>query len=146
MEQTSSLLRLFYIIASSDKTQVVGFSSNKREKTKEKLLDISRYMVNNSERRIMLDDVAKYLGMNRSAFCTFFKREKGKSFISFLNEYRVDCSCVMLGDTNMPIADICFAVGFEDVPHYNRTFKKLKGETPKSYRKKQRSALRRLPV
>lgn len=141
IEQMSSLLRLFYVIGSSNKTQIVGFSSNKREKAKEKLLDISRYMVNNSEHKIMLDDVAKYLGMNRSAFCTFFKREKGKSFISFLNEYRVDCSCVMLRDTNMPIADICFAVGFEDIPHYNRTFKKLKKETPKSYRIKHQKVL-----
>jgi len=47
----------------------------------------------------------------------------------------------MLGETSIPVADICYAVGFNDVPYYNRRFKKLKGETPKDYRTKQRVAL-----
>jgi YesN/AraC family two-component response regulator len=77
--------------------------------------------------------------MNRAAFCAFFKREKGKSFMSALNEYRIDSSCEMLRDTTIPIGDICFAVGFNDIPHYNRTFKKLKGKSPKDYRSHHRA-------
>ncbi|WP_394331162.1 helix-turn-helix domain-containing protein [Draconibacterium orientale] len=51
-----------------------------------------------------------------------------------MNEYRVDCSCMMLRETNIPISDICFAAGFNDVPHFNRTFKKIKGQSPNNYR------------
>jgi AraC-like DNA-binding protein len=46
----------------------------------------------------------------------------------------------MLKETSMSIADICFAVGFEDVPHFNRTFKKIKGISPKEFRKNSLSA------
>lgn len=135
LEQLASLLQLLSIITSSAEKRGIGYF-NKRSKTVTKLQDVSRYIVHNYQRKITLDEVAKYLGMNRSSFCTFFKREKGKSFFTALNEYRIDCSCLMLRQTNMPIADICYAVGFDDVPYFNRTFKKLKGKSPKDYRQK----------
>lgn len=133
MEQLASLLVLFTKIAGAEELRVVS-NFKKQNKGTEKMQEVSRFMVHNSHRKISLDEVAQYVGMNRSSFCTFYKREKGKSFFSALNEYRIDCSCIMLCETNKPIADICFAVGFEDIPYYNRTFKRLKGESPKDYR------------
>lgn len=133
MEQLASLLRMFAIIAATSEKMVVG-QRVKHNKGATRLQDVSRFMVNNYQRPISLDEVAKYAGMNRSSFCTFFKREKGKSFFTVLNEYRVDCSCLMLRETGRPIADVCYAVGFNDIPYYNRTFKRLKGLTPKDYR------------
>lgn len=131
--QLASLLQLFSIIASSDETKVVGLFKRQNKNTV-KMQDISRYMASNYQRKISLDEIAQYVGMNRTSFCTFYKREKGKPFFTILNEYRIDCSCLMLRETTKSIADICFAVGFEDVPYYNRTFKKMTGETPKDYR------------
>jgi AraC-type DNA-binding domain-containing proteins len=96
--------------------------------------EVSRYIVHNYQNKITLDEVAKHFGMNRTSFCAFFKREKGKSFFTTLNEYRIECSCLMLRETTLPIANICSAVGFDDIPYYNRTFKKLKGISPKDYR------------
>lgn len=133
MEQLSSLLNLLDIIASSNETRIVGYPG-KQNKSTAKMQEIYRFTFNNYQNSIALDDVANYVGMNRSSFCVFFKRSKGKSFFTFLNEFRIDSSCLMLQETNMPIADICYAVGFNDVPYYNRTFKKLKGVTPKDYR------------
>ena len=91
-------------------------------------------MVNNNHNRITLQNVARHISMNSSSFCTFFKREKGKSFISALNEYRINCSCLMLRETNMPVSEICFAVGFNDIPWFNRSFRKQIGVLPKDYR------------
>lgn len=137
IERLSSLIHLFFLMASSRETHIVGFC-NKQNKSMSRMQEVTRFMVNNYQRRITLDDVAKYVGMNRSSFCVFFKRMKGKSFFSVLNEYRIESSCLMLRETSVPIAGICYAVGFNDVPYYNRTFKKLKGETPKAYRSKQK--------
>lgn len=136
IEQLSSFITLLSVISSSDETHIVGLY-HKQNKSTAKMQEVSRFMVNNFQHKIALDEVAKYVGMNRASFCTFFKRMKGKSFFSVLNEYRIDCSCLMLRETKRSIADICYAVGFNDVPYYNRTFKKLKGETPKDYRAKQ---------
>jgi YesN/AraC family two-component response regulator len=136
IEQLSSLIKIFQIIASTAETRVVGFLT-KPNKSAIKMQEISRYIVHNYQKKITLDTVAEYFGMNRSLFCSFFKREKGKSFFAALNEYRIECSCLMLRQTTMSIAEICFAVGFNDVPYFNRTFKKVKGITPKFYRENQ---------
>lgn len=131
--QLLSFFSIIMVIAGATASRVVGYS-NTSTRNSAKIHEITRFMVHNYQRKISLTEMAKYTGMNRSSFCTFFKREKGKSFFSFLNEYRIDCSCLMLRETPLPVADICFAVGFEDIPYYNRTFKKIKGITPKEYR------------
>ncbi|SET03346.1 hypothetical protein SAMN05444285_10520 [Draconibacterium orientale] len=46
-------------------------------------------MITNYQRSISLDEVAQYIGMNRSSFCSFYKREKGKTF--FYRPERVPC-------------------------------------------------------
>lgn len=133
IEQLASLINLFFMVASSCETSIVGYCMNPNKGT-EKMQEVYRFVFNNFHHRIALADAAKYVGMNRSSFCTFFKRMKGESFVSFLNKYRIDASCQMLRQTTIPIADICFATGFSDIPHYNRTFKELKGITPTQFR------------
>lgn len=134
-ERLLSLLRILVLIGSSDETSIVG-SLEKKSKSSIKMQNVARFVINNFQRKITLDEVARYIGMNRSSFCSFYKKMKGKSFFSDLNEYRINSSCVMLKETSMSISDICFAVGFDDVPHFNRTFKKIKGVSPKEFRKK----------
>lgn len=136
MERLSSLINLFTVIASSSETSVVGFCK-KQDYNTARFEEVYRFIANNYQHNISLDDVANYVHMNRSSFCSFLKRAIGKSFFTILNEYRIESSCLMLRETTMPIADICYAVGFNDVPYYNRTFKKLKRKTPKDYRAKQ---------
>ena len=62
------------------------------------------------------------------------QKKTGKSFFTFLAEYRIDLACDMLQKTDKSVAEICFESGFGDVPYFNRTFKKMKGMTPKEYR------------
>jgi len=133
IEQLSSIIKILYEIGSSNQNRVVG-TFEKQTKTNLKMREVWRFMITNYQRNIALDEVAQYVSMNRSSFCTFYKREKGQTFLAALNELRIESSCQMLRETNIPVADICYAVGFNDVPHFNRTFKKMKGETPKNYR------------
>jgi len=136
----SSFLQLMSVIGSSSEARVIG-SRYRKDKVAAKMQEVSRFMMNNFQREVSLDEVARYVGMNKSAFCSFFKREQGKTFFSALNEYRIDCSCLMLRQTELSVADVCFAVGFNDIPHYNRTFMKRKGMSPKNYRARYREVI-----
>ena len=40
----------------------------------------------------------------------------------------------MLKTPPLSIAEICYAVGFNDIPHFNRLFKKAKQLSPRAYR------------
>lgn len=50
-----------------------------------------------------LDDIAAHIGMNRSAFCTFFRRNKGMTFytISAGNSLRTAQNLTKTGVRNM---------------------------------------------
>jgi len=87
---------------------------------------------------IPLATVAALVGMSESTFSRFFTKETGNGFTRFLNRVRVAKACELLGDSEVPITDICFAVGFNNVANFNRRFRELKAVTPREYRQQTR--------
>lgn len=134
VEQLGSLFRIFAAISSAKQMNVVG-SRITQDRNNKRMQRAYYYVINNFQTDISLDDVAKYVGMDKSSFCTFFKKMAGKSFFTFLTEYRLESSVQMLQKTNFSVAEICNASGFNDVPHFNRVFKKAKQITPTTFRK-----------
>ena len=76
--------------------------------------------------------------MNRTAFCAFFKRCKGMTFSQFLTRYRLDTACELLKHTQKQVSEICYSVGFNDLPHFVRVFTHAEGISPSKYRKRYR--------
>lgn len=72
--------------------------------------------------------------MTPQAFCRYFKKHTGHTFVSFLNEVRINEACKRLtGKSYDSIGGIAYACGFNNITHFNRIFKKLKGCSPKEY-------------
>lgn len=132
IERLSSMIRLLAVLSCTDETRIVG-KHKKTDKKQERLNMIHVYVICNVSRNISLNDVVRHVGMNRSAFCVFFKQAMGKTFITYLNEYRIGLACQLLKQKNMSISEICYHVGFTDVPYFNRIFKKSKGCSPSKY-------------
>ena len=105
------------------------------ERDVRRMQQICTYVMAHYVRAISLDEIAAEVGMNRSAFCSYFKRCKGMTFSQFVTQYRLNTACELLKNSQKQVSEICFAVGFNDVPHFNRVFKELKGISPKEYRK-----------
>lgn len=133
VERLSSVIRLLAILPPTDRAHTVGHY--KEMDKKEERLDMIRIFVTcNVQRNISLDDVVRHVGMNKSAFCTFFKQATGKTFIAYLNEYRVGLACQLLRQGRMSVSEVCYHAGFTDIPYFNRTFKKYRGCSPSQYR------------
>lgn len=114
--------------------------------TQRERMDSVRVFVEcNVSRGIRLDDVARHVGMNRSSFCVFFKQATGTTFVSWLTRYRVSMACRLLRQDGerLHVAEVCYRAGFRDIPHFNRTFRKLMGCTPSKYRAAARATLER---
>ena len=105
----------------------------------EKKERIERYINTNILGKISLEEVATYLGMNRTYFCMFFKRHYGKGFADYLNDLRIDKAASLLLQGDRTIAEIAGECGFKTVPYFTRAFKRSKGLTPGEYRKKHQS-------
>lgn len=100
-----------------------------------RMQQIATYVMAHYIHNISLNEIASHVGMNRSAFCTFFKRNKGMTFSQFLTNYRLETARELLISTQKQISEICYAVGFNDMPHFTRVFKKAYGKAPSNYRK-----------
>ena len=89
----------------------------------------------NFKRNIALEEVSDQIGMTVPSFCRYFKKMSKKTFTQFVNEYRIVHSIKLLSEEKSNITDICFESGFTNFSHFNKTFKKITGKSPSSYRK-----------
>lgn len=86
---------------------------------------------------LTLRSVADRLYVTPSYFSTLFGRETGKSFVHYLNDYRLKQSQRMLIETSLPVKEIGSAVGFSSVSYFIQRFKEHFGCTPQQYRSAQ---------
>ena len=100
-----------------------------------KIAEIIEFVVANYTARIPLKKVASMSGMSESAFSRYFQETTGNRFSEFLNRVRIGQACRRLYETNDQIASICYEVGFRNIANFNRQFAKIKGITPKVYRR-----------
>jgi AraC-like DNA-binding protein len=79
--------------------------------------------------------VASICNLTKPAFCRYFKKATGNTFIGFLNQYRISqAKRLLLMGRN--ISETCFECGFESLSYFNRTFKKVTNENPSSFLKR----------
>ena len=73
--------------------------------------------------------------MNKSAFCTFIKKETGMTFTNYVNDIRLNLAAASLKTSDQSIYEIGASVGLADTSYFCRIFKKKFGMTPTEYRK-----------
>lgn len=129
-----SFLRLLLLLTEDERATVLA-ASRRESKEQQRLQRVRTYVVCNAVRGITLADVARHVGMSRVAFCTFFKRTTGKTFIAYFNEHRLQLACRLLKDENLSISEVCYRAGFNNVPYFNRLFRRVLGTTPKAWRR-----------
>lgn len=88
------------------------------ERDVRRMQQICTYVMAHYVHPISLDDIAAEVGMNRSAFCSYFKRHKGMTFMQFVMQYRLNTACGLLKHSQKSVSEICYLVGFSDLPHF----------------------------
>lgn len=111
----------------------------KSEEILAKLDIVFRFVEENYTNRISLQEAADSVGYSQFYFTKFFKKNTGKTFISFLNDYRIDKAKWLLINTSDTVSEIISQVGFESDKTFYRLFKKSMEMSPLIYRKKMQS-------
>jgi len=101
-----------------------------------RLSKVISYISENYKKDLVLDDVADIASMTIQSFCRFFKKRTNKTFVQFLNEYRMGKACVLLVENQLSITEVCHHLGFKSSTNFNRVFKRRYKSTPMEYRKK----------
>ncbi|MER3375638.1 MAG: AraC family transcriptional regulator [Allomuricauda sp.] len=137
-EQFLKILRLLKVLAKSDEFTLLHTNpiiNNKAEKQQERLQKVYSYIDENYSKKIVLDDIAASVNLGKEAFCRYFKKNTGSTFTNFLNQYRITQAKRLLL-TGRNIGETCYECGFESLSYFNRTFKKISGENPSDYKKR----------
>ncbi len=81
---------------------------------------------------LRLSVIARQLDMSEPGFSRFFKRITGHGFIDLMRKLRVQRACRLLLQSEMPVTDICFEVGYNNLSNFNRHFRIEMNQTPAS--------------
>ena len=103
-----------------------------------------KYIEQNYSQNISLKEVAEIIGYNATYFSSLFKKETGETFNEYLVKRRLEVAKELLRTTSDKIETIALTVGYNDVKHFNKIFKKDTTLKPSEYRKifsKMRSTL-----
>jgi AraC-like DNA-binding protein len=85
--------------------------------------------------RLLLRDVADEVALSRDAFSRLFSKATGVGFSRTVSRMRVTEASRLLRTTRLPVAEICYRVGFTNLSNFNRQFRAATGTTPSRYRR-----------
>ncbi|MCR5737293.1 MAG: AraC family transcriptional regulator [Eubacterium sp.] len=118
----------------------------------EQNMSLSETVTNNSESfspilsyisehydNLTLSELAEHFHFSQAYCSRLIKKNTGRSFTELLRNIRFKMATFFLSNTNKPIAEISEDIGYANVEHFNRLFKKSYHITPSEYRRKNQS-------
>jgi transcriptional regulator GlxA family with amidase domain len=72
--------------------------------------------------------------MSTRNFTRRFKQATGESPLGYLHKVRIDCAKHLLESDFRSVQEVCFEVGYEDLPHFRKLFKRHTGLCPTEYK------------
>lgn len=94
------------------------------------------FIEHNLDRSLTISELLDVSHMSESSLLRAFKKITGTSPLDFQLRRRIDKACLLLKETDSPVTMIAYDAGFNDSNYFSRQFKKIKGETPREYRKR----------
>lgn len=103
----------------------------------QRMSTVFQYLLQHYTEDLELEQVAAQVHLSPPAFCRYFKKHTRKTFTVFLNEIRINAACQLLKEeSGSSISSIAYSTGFNNIPHFNRTFKRVMGQKPNEWRKR----------
>lgn len=130
-------LRILDVMAKSSEYRILNATKvtiEVNQQDKDRIKIIYDYVRENFQKEITLEEMSELTNMTVPSFCRYFKKQSGKTFTQFVNEFKVIHACKLLSETGRTIADICFECGFNNFSHFNKHFKIVTGKSPTEYR------------
>ena len=135
-EKYISLLSILNRLSKEENRELLS-SSEMHQLTKQKsgrIDKVYKFISDNYNSTITLNDISKVANMTPNSFCRFFKKYTNKSFIEFLNEVRIRNASRLLIQENLTVSQIAYTVGYNSITNFNKQFKLITGVTPLDYK------------
>jgi AraC-like DNA-binding protein len=128
--------QLYLFLAKVMETAAVGtpehFECSKQEFY---IRNAVEYIRMNYSRKITVNQIARYIGLDRSYLCALFKAALGVGPQEYLIRYKVDRACELMRNSALSLGDISRSVGYDDPLQFSKVFRRVKGQAARDYRK-----------
>lgn len=136
--QFLEVLHIFEILSNSNEFILLHdkpFVNKYSKKGQKRLQQIYSFIDEHYEKKITVDEIAFLCNLSKPAFCRYFKKTTGNTFIGFLNQYRISIAKkhLLMGKN---VSETCYECGFESLSYFNRTFKNITKENPSIFKKR----------
>ena len=98
------------------------------------VLKAREYIEKHKTEELSLADVAKAAGASVFHFCKVFHKATGVTFTDYVARVRVEDARTRLLNPNLRISEIAYDVGFQSLTQFNRTFRRVFGQSPTKFR------------
>ena len=126
----SRILQIFYAVNRADTRR-----HDDSAILPQSVLEIQRYIDENFAEIRSVSDVASHFYYSREYMSRLFKQYFNTTVADYLRKRRIAYSCALMAQ-GMPLGDVCFAAGFENLSTFIRSFRAVTGMTPSAYRTK----------
>ena len=99
----------------------------------ERLLEITNYIYANYK-EVTLDDLSEKFYLSKPYLSKYIKEKSGMTFGDILKKVRMKKARALLRSSNATVESIAESVGYQNVEHFNRIFKKMYNITPVQFR------------
>ena len=103
-----------------------------------RLKRVQEYVGTHLENNIRLSDLAMVSGLSRMHFAAQFRAATGQRPHDYVLHQRIESAKHILSSSDMPLAEVALAVGFQAQAHFSTVFKRLTDETPARWRASRR--------
>ncbi|TVY00381.1 helix-turn-helix domain-containing protein [Cohnella terricola] len=124
------MLELLFDILDADK----GLLNQILQLRQQRLTGIVEVVEKNLLNPVSLQDLAYLSGRSLSTFKREFRKVYNEPAIQWIRNRRLEKARELLTHSGMPITEVCFATGFENVSHFSKAWKKKYGIPPSAMR------------
>ena len=117
------------VVAVNKLPQVAGNEGSKDER-----LTAMLNFIQNNYQTVTLESMAEQFHLSEPYISKYIKDKSTRTFGEHVAHIRMKRAKTLLKNGNMTVENIAYAVGYQNVEHFNRTFKKTFDMTPIQYR------------
>jgi len=98
------------------------------------VLKAREYIQKHKSEPLSLTTVAQAAGASVFHFCKVFKKTTGLHFTDYVARVRLEDAKTQLLNPSRRISEVAYDVGFQSLTQFNRTFKRVFGQSPTEFR------------
>lgn len=111
-------------------------ATHKYEITDNRIRKTIRYIRQNIDKNITIDELTEICCLSKDHFIRLFKEEMHITPVQYINLKKIEKAQLLIITDNRPVKDIAYTLSFENVSYFNRLFKRFTGQTPVMYKNK----------